>query len=225
MTTIKNKITIFFITLSFLSCQNSNKVVIEKWDNGKIKIELVYSDTPSIFTKMEYYENGQLGNSIRFVDSLENGESISYYEDGRLLGTSNYRNGKRNGDVIEFYKSGNLMFKGYQIDDNLVGTAIHYYPDGKPETVIYYENKQSFLVNCWDSNNVQQVINGNGIKKFKTALNRYKNNEDTIIDVIVIGPYQDSLNNGIWEYYNIGDKKMILERNFKDNIIVSEAWK
>ena len=131
---------------------------------------------------------------------------------------------KINGEVTEFHKTGNLMFKGNQVDGELVGTATHYYDNGKPETELYYKANKILFVNYWDSNNVQQVINGSGINKYKSFLGKDKNGNDTTINVIVVGAYKDSLQNGLWKYYNFVDNKLILERNFKDDKLISEVW-
>jgi hypothetical protein len=56
-------------------------------------------------------------------------------------------------------------------------------------------------------------------------LNKGKNGNDTTINVLVVGTYKDSLHNGLWKYYNLVDNKLILERSFKDDKIVSESWK
>lgn len=211
--------------LSLFSCKTNNKQIISKWDNGKPKIERVYSDTPNCFVEKNYYDNEQLASQTKFIDSAKNGESIAYYKDGKLLGKCVYRNGKINGEVTEFHKTGNLMFKGNQLEGNLVGIATHYYDNGKPESELYYKNSKVYLVNSWDSSNVQQIINGNGIKKFQDFLNKDKNGNDTTINVLVVGTYKDSLHNGLWKYYNLVDNKLVLERIFKDDKIVSETWK
>ena len=219
------KLITFLTILSLFSCKTNNKQIIAKWDNGKPKIERLGSDTPNCFIEKNYYENGQLASESKFIDSTKNGESISYYNDGKLLGKCVYRNGKINGEVTEFHKTGNLMFKGHQIDGNLIGIATHYYDNGKPESELYYKDDKIFLVNYWDSSFVQTVFNGKGFKKFQDFLNKDKNHNDTMIDVLVVGLYEDSLHNGLWKYYNLLDKKLILERIFKDDKIVSETWK
>jgi len=219
------KLIIFLTFLSFFSCKTNNKQIIAKWDNGKLKLERVYSDTLNCFIERNYYENGQLASETKFIDSTKNGESIAYYKDGKLLGKCVYRNGKINGEVTEFHKTGNLMFKGNQTDGNLVGTATHYYDNGKPETELYYKDSKVFLVNYWDSSNVQQIINGNGVKKFQDYLSKDKNGNDTTINVLAVGTYKDSLHNGLWKYYSLVENKLVLERNFKDDKITSETWK
>ncbi|HRI20880.1 MAG TPA: hypothetical protein PLA68_07990 [Panacibacter sp.] len=223
MTAFKLIICLTFLLL--FSCTTNKQKVISKWDNGKTKVERFYSDTPNIYTEKEYYENGQLESKTRFVDSVKNGESVAYYKDGKLLGRSVYKDGKINGEVTEFHKTGNLMFKGNQVDGNLVGTAIHYYDNGKPETELYYKGSKVFFVNYWDSSGKQQIKKGEGIKKFQDYLNKDKNGNDTTINVLVVGVYKDSLHNGLWRYYSLSNDRLILERDFKDDQIISERWK
>ena len=219
------KLTIFLTILSLFSCKTNNKQIIAKWDNGKPKLERVYSDTPNCFIEKNYYDNGQLASETKFMNSTENGESIAYYKDGKLLGKSIYRNGKINGEVIEFHNTGKLMFKGTQIDGNLVGTATHYYDNGKPERELYYKDSKVLLVNYWDSSGVQNISNGNGIIKFQDYFDKDKNGNDTSLNILVVGIYKDSLHNGLWKYYSLVDNKLVLERIFNNDKIISETWK
>ena len=219
------KLAIFLTLISLFSCKTNNREIISKWDNGKPKLERIYSDTPNSFIEKSYYENGKLASETKFIDSTKNGESIAYYKDGKLLGKNVYKNGKINGEVTEFHKTGNLMFKGNQIDGKLVGSATHYYDNGKPETELFYKKGKAYLVNYWDSSNVQQIINGNGIRKFQDFLSKDKDSNGTTINVLVIGTYKDSLHNGFWKYYNLVDNKLVLERNFIDDKLISEIWK
>ncbi len=219
------KLTIILTLITLFGCKTNNKQIISKWDNGKPKLERIYSDTPNCFVEKEYYDNGQLESETKFIDSTENGESIAYYKDGKILGKCIYRNGKINGEVTEFHKTGELMFKGHQINGNLVGAATNYYDNGKPESELYYKDNKAFLVNYWDSSSVQKIVNGDGIKRFQNELNRNKNGKDTTLNVLVIGTYKDSLHNGLWKYYNLVDNKLVLERTFKDDKVISETWK
>jgi antitoxin component YwqK of YwqJK toxin-antitoxin module len=223
MTTFK--LTIFLTIISLFSCKTGNNKIIFKWGNGKTKLERIYSDTPRIYLQKEYYENGQLASETRFIDSTENGESVAYYKNGQLLGMCIYRNGKINGKVSEFHKNGSPMFKGTQVDGQLVGTATHFYDNGKPETELYYKDNKVFLVNYWDSSGIQQITNGDGIMKFQDYLLKDKNGSDTTINVRVVGMYKDSLHNGLWKYYNLAGNKLILERHFKDDKVISDTWK
>lgn len=219
------KLSVLLTILCLFSCKTNHRNVISKWDNGKVKLERIYSDTPNIFIEKKYYDNGQLASATKFVDSTKNGESIAYYKDGKLLGKCVYKNGKINGAVTEFHETGTLMFKGNQVDGNLIGLATYYFDNGKPGSELFYKNNKAFLVNSWDSNNVQQVVNGNGIEKSKSYLSKDKNGNDTTINVLVIGIYKDSLHNGVWKYYNTIDNKLILERTFQNDSIISESWK
>jgi len=218
------KLIIFIFTFSLISCKTDNKVVVEKWDNGKSKLEIIYSDTPNCFIEKKYYENGQLASETKFIDSIENGESVAYYDDGNLLGKFVYKNGKINGEVLEFHKTGNLMFKGNQIDGKLVGTAINYYANGKPETITYFKDNKTFLVNYWDSVGTQLMKNGNGVRKYKDLLSKDRNDNEIMLSVLVVGTYKDSLRNGLWKYYSETDNKLMLEREFNKNNVVYEKW-
>ena len=154
------KLIIFLTFLSLFSCKTNNKQIIAKWDNGKPKLERVYSDTPNCFIERNYYENGQLASETKFIDSTKNGESIACYKDGKLLGKCVYKNGKINGEVTEFHKTGNLMFKGNQVDGNLVGIATHYYENGKPKIEYLYKDKQRLVIRQWDSSGKQLSTQG-----------------------------------------------------------------
>ena len=212
------------ITLFLLAgCQSNKHEVITKWNNGNTKVERIYSDPPHVYIEKEYYESGQLKHASRFIDSLKNGEDVGYYENGQLAGKAVYKNGKINGPVMELHKNGNVMFTGNQVDGKLNGTATHYYDNGKPETESFFKNDKSVIVNYWDSTGTQQIKNGEGIKKFQYYVS--KNGNDATIPVLVVGAYKDSVATGIWKYYRLSDNKLILEREFKDDKVVSESWK
>jgi hypothetical protein len=98
---ITYKSIIFLVILFLFSCRASNKQVISKWDNGKPKLERIYSGEPGYFTEKEYYDNGQLASETKFIDSVRNSESVGYYKDGKISGKCIYRNGKINGEVTE----------------------------------------------------------------------------------------------------------------------------
>jgi antitoxin component YwqK of YwqJK toxin-antitoxin module len=219
------KLIILLTTLSLFSCTTNNTEVIAKWKNGRPKIERVYSDTPNYFIEKNYYENGQLKSEEKFTGSTENWESTAYYKDGKILGKCFYKNGKINGEVIEFHKTGSLMFKGNQIDGNLVGLTTSYYDNGKPKIELYHSDSNLFFVNYWDISGIQQIKNGEGIRKFQSSLLKDKNGNDTTIIVYIVGYYKDSLSNGLWKYYNATDKKLILEREFIDDKLIYEIWK
>lgn len=218
------KVIFLLLILPIYSCKTGKKI-LSKWDNGQVKVERIYSDTSGVYIEKEYYENGKLGSKTRFENSSKNGESVSYYSDGKLLGRCTYRNGKINGEVTEFHKTGSVMFKGNQADGEFFGLAIHYYDNGKPEIEYYYTGNKAFIVSSWDSNGIQQVKNGEGIRKFKGFLGRDRNDNDTTIDVFVIETYKDSLRNGLCKYYNLLENKLILERDFQDGRIILEKWK
>ncbi len=199
---------IFLLTIfSLFSCKTDNQNIIAKWDNGKTKLERIYSDTPNVYLEKQYYENGQLANETKFINSVKNGESVSYYEDGKLLGKLIYKNGNVNGEVIEFHKNGNLMFKENQVDGNLVGIAMYYYDNGEPERELFFRDNKVVLANYWDSSGMQQIKNENGVRKFKDYLHKDENGNEIAINVFVIGSYKDRLPSGIWKYYGVIDHK------------------
>ncbi|MBK9532188.1 MAG: toxin-antitoxin system YwqK family antitoxin [Chitinophagaceae bacterium] len=218
------KLIIFFSLFTLFGCTNDKNVVIEKWDNGRPKLEVIYSDTPNIFIKKSYYENGQLASETKYVDSIKNGQSLSFYDNGKLLGKVFYKNGKINGEVTEFYKTGGIMFKGTQVDGELVGVATHYYDSGAFESEIYFKDGKEFFVNYWDSTGIQQMKNGTGVRILEDLLTKDKDGNDISLNVLVHGSYRDSLRNGIWKYYNKTGDELILEREFKGNDIVRERW-
>jgi hypothetical protein len=221
----KLEVIFFFSIFPFLSCETNEKEILYKWINGNTRLERIQSNTINCFIENLYYETGELQNVTKYKDSIACGESVTYHKNGKIFSKINYLNGKINGDVIEFFSTGKIMFKGNQVEGSLVGTASHYYENGKPESELYYKDNKAFLVNYWDSISVQKIKNGNGIKKFQDILNKDKNGKDTSINVLVVGIYKDSLHNGLWKYYNIIDNKLVLERTFKDDNLVSETWK
>ncbi|MBK0401956.1 hypothetical protein I5M27_03105 [Adhaeribacter sp. BT258] len=85
-----------------------------------------------------------------------------YFGDGKLAFVGEIQNNNLNGKAVYYYKNGNISETGFYRDHVREGIWKYFYSDGKLEKVINFINSEPFVVTYLDSNNVAQVINGNG---------------------------------------------------------------
>jgi len=113
-----------FIILSFQSCelifnkQNAQKIiketetkpekpkslykdglVIRKYDNGKTKTEINYTDGYKNGVAKEYYPDGNLKAVYHYDYNHKNGLVTKYYTNGQIKWEAEYKNNKKNGYV------------------------------------------------------------------------------------------------------------------------------
>lgn len=121
---------IFLFLMFLISCKGENKIVSEKWDNGKTKIEKNWIDEESnSFKEFAYYENGQ----IRLEEDYIEGKLCvykAYYKTGEISAIVMYQN-----EVsifgAEYYKNGQLMGNiPTNLDGKTNGLATYYYENG-----------------------------------------------------------------------------------------------
>jgi len=131
---MKNIIYILFIALSFQSCelvfnkQNAQKIVaetkpqkpkssykdglvIKKYDNGKTKTEINYTDGYKNGVAKEYYPDGNLKAVYHYDYNHKNGLVTKYYTSGQIKWEADYKDNKKNGFVKQFYVNGKLKSK------------------------------------------------------------------------------------------------------------------
>ena len=216
----------FFAALLFTAACNGNKEqILARWPNDIPKLARINTNTPGTYTLMQYYENGQPRSQKLFVDSIQNGPDLAWWPNGEQLGTCTYKNGKMDGDVFEFHDDGTPMFKGHQVQGQLMGQAMHYYTNGKPETDIFYRIGKALMVNCWDSTGTQQVRNGTGTRRYADIIDKDKHGPHAAINVVIEAPYKDSLHNGIRKTYNATTNQLLLEETFSNDSLLSAIWK
>jgi antitoxin component YwqK of YwqJK toxin-antitoxin module len=188
----------FFVSLSFLfisfdtfsQTTNDNVIYLDSLsyisNKENCKFYLVIKDvnidkTEYLFEK--YYASGKIhskGSTTNKEELYENGEIVSFYENG-------------NQKSVLFYEK-----------NCLVGKCTYFYENGKKELegeyVLETKDGESFsslkIINSFDKNNLQTVINGNGIHEDNGKLDNLDDN------YISKGTIKNGLRDGNWSGYN-----------------------
>lgn len=153
------KQTLILLTLTLFiiySCNNysSNKDIIETWDNGHSKRDIVWTNKQdSTYIETTYFENGQIklekivanARLEKLTGYYENGElagiviysnnkiisAAEYYENGQIKGdVPRSVNGKINGQIKYYYENGRVSEEGFSINDKRHGIWKKYDKDG-----------------------------------------------------------------------------------------------
>ncbi len=188
----------FFILLIFLSISldtfsqtsNDNVIYLDSLSNISTKenhkfylvIKDVNIDKPEYLFE-EYYASGKIyakGSTTNKEDLYENGEIVSFYENG-------------NQKSVLFYEK-----------NRLVGKCTYFYENGKKELegeyILETKEEENFsnlkIINSFDKNNIQTVINGNGIHEDN---GKFDNLDDNYISK---GNIKNGLRDGNWSGYN-----------------------
>jgi antitoxin component YwqK of YwqJK toxin-antitoxin module len=125
------------IFLAFYSC-NSDKVVLEKWNNGKPKVILEFKDVKdSIFTKIEYFESEKIKSTQEYVKGKMSGKEIKYSEKGFKYQEFDYLNGQKNGIGTAWYESGKISFQ-FKYKHGLYYDGTEYFENGWPRVLVRF---------------------------------------------------------------------------------------
>jgi antitoxin component YwqK of YwqJK toxin-antitoxin module len=91
---------------------------LEKYPNGKKKMEGVYTNGKRSGLWMAWYENGTLWSQGNYLHGMRNGYSALYYPDGEMRTEGSYRNNKRIGNWV-FYKENGSVEKEINYDTSI----------------------------------------------------------------------------------------------------------
>jgi len=161
---MKQIIYIIIIALSFQSCelifnkQNAKKIITEakpqkpksmykdglivkKYDNGKTKTEINYTDGYKNGVAKEYYPDGNLKVVYHYDYNHKNGLVTKYYTSGQIKWELNFNDNKMNGVLKQYYANGKLKSKQSYVRDIPLADLEEYKKDGSlikkyPELII-----------------------------------------------------------------------------------------
>ena len=140
--------------MTFLfSCRHTTRV-LERWENGTVKLERIYLDKYS-YVENSYHENGQLWAKTRYKNGRRNGKYVAYYDNGQKLGEVTYINDTVNGKCVEYFPNGNTMFEGQQIMGKLNGVIKRYDKNGRIKIEEVYLKGTVTSFHEWDSSGNQ----------------------------------------------------------------------
>lgn len=118
-----------------------------KDDYKYIRVVENYKDQPNLFTFTEYYKSGVV--SMRAISTNKEepkfeGPRIDYYENGNKKRETEYKKNQINGKQVEWYENKNKK------SEKIIKTD--------PKTL----ESVTQIIQYWDKNNEQKVIDGNG---------------------------------------------------------------
>jgi uncharacterized protein len=188
------------ILLSFLlSCSNNNQVqkaseveIISKYENGKTKMERIYS-TPSNFIQRQYYDDGTIEVEAKFVDFMEEGKFVWKYKNGKPKWIETYSAGKQIDTTYCYYETGELKRKVLP-SKSPIKAAIEYYETGEIKIETYLNNSTSI-----DSTWTAYFKNGKVKEK---------------------GLVQQGVKAGFWKFFNPASGKLdSIDQNGKPKVV------
>ncbi|MEY4432323.1 MAG: hypothetical protein RLZZ44_453 [Bacteroidota bacterium] len=187
---INRLIALFVIFTSITNAQKSNDLAIYIDSTHTICKESNYTYIRIIkdyylekvdYSFAEYYKSGKIAlkgttkdkNALKLI-----GTAVSFYENGNKKEISNYLDSHLNGKQFGWYENGSSEFEKEFIFDKKNNTIIEK------------------IVQHWDENNIQDVVNGNGF--YKKSIENRTNNSNTANAFSENGEIRNGLRHGIW---------------------------
>ncbi|OED40128.1 hypothetical protein AB832_03695 [Flavobacteriaceae bacterium (ex Bugula neritina AB1)] len=199
---------IFLVTfLLFSILIFSQEKYIEKYGNGKLKIEgfIVNNMLDSIYK--EYYQTGEIKIEGLFKNCQYETNHTKKYKLGCGVGNSNaIKKGKRHGIWKHYFKNGNIKWISNYHYDFRQGNFYSYYENGRLESVEFYTA---------DDLKTSQYYNENGILEQNSIYSYLYSKEEE--------RYLKSTKE--FEYYEDGKMKIEREIMEKENDLELENYK
>ena len=105
-------------------------VIIEYYDNKKIKVKMNVSNGVKDGNLKQYYKNGKLQTYSTFDKGKLFGKFTSYYENGNERIVTYYNNDLRNGSFEEFFENQKLKLCGNYFNSLKIGQFEEYFKSG-----------------------------------------------------------------------------------------------
>lgn len=154
-------------------------------DGETIKQIVEYVNDTLHGIREDYWENGNLKSKTFNIKGKLNGKSIHYYKSGKTKETNSLINNKFHGVLKHYFKNGNIEYTRNYWNGELIdtcktyfengqlkllqffdldtismkksGTQINYYPSGKMEAKIAYNNNASSLKRYYESGELEET--------------------------------------------------------------------
>jgi antitoxin component YwqK of YwqJK toxin-antitoxin module len=188
--------------------ENGNTMVKGRYEMGKMEGSWEWFD-----------ENGNLSKKGTYLNGIEHGEWINFYPNCVVRDSGGYQHSRLHGQWIYRYESGTILQQGYfkrNLRDSIWnvyyedgtkmssgmmkenspdGKWFYYYPDGHiSEEMNYHSETRVSILNAFDKDGNQMVVDGNGIYKTFTGDGQ----------ILQVGEVKNGKKTGIWKsfYYN-----------------------
>src|ERR1035437_2547847 len=135
---------------------------------------------------------GVLEQETQFKRGKVEGRVTYFYPNGKKKNEGFFHNSNQDSSFTEWYTSGNIKEKGLYKKGDKKGLWITFNEDSSKQKELKYISKDSvLLLNFWDSNKKQLVVNGNGSYIEYSPSGKIEEK----------GFYKNGLQDGLWEFY------------------------
>ena len=207
-------------------------------DGKTIKQTVEYVNDTLNGMREDFWENGNLKNTVNIINGKHNGESLHYYENGNLEEKNNLKDGILHGLMVKYFKNKNVeserkYWNGELIDscksyyengqlrllqffdlDTISmkknGTQINYYPNGKIEAELTYNENTANIKRYYESGELEEISTKVNDQHNGQVTVYYKNGNKKIEGIAKNGYY-----NGTFKYFNKSGK---LEKTVNYNL-------
>lgn len=156
------------------------KIVIEKWENEKIRSKY-FINKKGVREGVQtcYFRNGKVNKKAKWVKNQLHGKSVVFYATGEKYINANYNEGKLHGDFNVYSKDGKIIWSGSYLENILVNQNKNEVTDTE-KAGFYVENlsdtdlfsisvKKDFIEEQAKYNAVKQAQETRDIKKSKSG--------------------------------------------------------
>ena len=162
-----------------------------------------------------YYENGNIKQEGNYTKNNADGYFTDYYLNGGVAEEGWYVDGQRQGTIINRNLLGNFTSKTYYLNNEVHGITQYFFPAGKPDYKLFYDNGWFNKIEQYDSTG--KIISSAALTKGEGKIifrhfngtpyveNNYKNYK-------LNGPYKISNGDGSkvsMGYYKNGDEDSV----------------
>jgi antitoxin component YwqK of YwqJK toxin-antitoxin module len=207
-------------------------------DGETIKQIVEYINDTLHGIREDYWRNGNLKSTVNIINGKHNGESLHYFENGNLQEKNNLKDGELHGSMVKFYKNKNIeserkYWNGELIDscksyyengqlrllqffdlDTITmhksGTQINYYPNGKIEAELIYNENIANIKRYHESGELEEISTKVNDQHNGQVTVYYKNGNKKIEGIAKNGYY-----NGTFKFFNKSGK---LEKTVNYNL-------
>ena len=196
-------ILIFSSVLSVAFTQESKSIFFEKGPDNKLRFYYDYDyylvDKNCEFKLIERVADFDISTN-KF-----NGVFKDFDINGRTILAGEYKNGEKDGVFTAYYPDGTLKWTTSYIKNKQQGKIQYFYPDGKPMLLLLNEGNSNLIVNYWNKEGKQDVINGEGKIDITLPIKGFTEHGYTTYNVS--GHFINGLPQGYWHTSFVNDDK------------------
>jgi antitoxin component YwqK of YwqJK toxin-antitoxin module len=136
---ISQLILIAFIFLSIAGCNQVDKKIVDKFEDGKPRKVQYFDKKGQMVSEEEFYPSGQKHYHGEYLNGKRNGKWVFWFEDGKKWSEGYFVNGVRNGMARVYHENGKLFYTGNYVDGKKDGQWVFYDQDGKKTNEIMFD--------------------------------------------------------------------------------------